>query len=231
MKRIAIALATVLIITGCSADGSAAPSTASAASTAANSSAPATGADPTDESPTATPGEPTAEGSDMEPMPTWRAAEGPVTWVCSGSANNVNYEFTLPTDESHEAIKRMETVRTRGGIKKKPSYILVKIDAKHAADNNNGVYKIAWATVEETSGDSMSAEELVGEWQKDLLGDEKDRAVYNESIDLYNYLITTGPNRGAKGFELQVFDGAITSMVAPAVMPSIFDGAPCEKKT
>ncbi|OYO16601.1 hypothetical protein CGZ93_17730 [Enemella dayhoffiae] len=181
--------------------------------------------------------DPNAGEGPPEEMPSWKASDGPVTFVCDNGPQGVTYEFSLPTDENHEAIKKVEALRKEAKLTGKPSYVMVKIDATHGVSSNSGaLYKVEWATANQESRETDDVSDMLGKWRSEAVPDINKPGVttlYNKFIQLGNELMKTTPNRGAKGYELHVVDGQqgpIDSMVAPTVLPSGFESVPCVPK-
>lgn len=60
---------------------------------------------------------------------TWKPAQGPGQFTCLDVNSRVSYGFSLPTPATHPSITQLEELRTEAGIEKKPTYVVVRIDA------------------------------------------------------------------------------------------------------
>lgn len=161
--------------------------------------------------------------------PTWKESDGPATWQCMDYESGVKYTFSLPNDDSREQIRLVESLRKRANITEPVSYLWIDIDATQAVpdpESGTGVYQVSWATADFNSAEATSVSERISDWRSQYV-DVNNTDLYNEFIRGGNSLLNTAPHRGAKGFELMVTDDPITSMVNPAVYPSIFASAPC----
>lgn len=169
-------------------------------------------------------------GADAAAMPSWSADEGPVTWTCSGEADQgVGYTFTLPTDMDHEGVVMMEELRQKLGGDE-VHYIVVEIDATQTDRERGSAASLEWATAEQTSASADGYEWALDEWREGLsLSDNDDIDLYNEGVDVSNTLNDTVPNRGAKGYKLFVVDEPVTSMVAPVLYPDVSGGLECTR--
>lgn len=244
MKRLLASIAVAALVSACgdAADSNPTQDAGAPAASVTQAAGPTTEpASPMEGDDTDSSGEASGEAEDVGPiegegldLPTWVADEGTGSFTCAGVDFEGNpdpasplFRFTLPTDESHEAIQAMETLRDEYGISEKPNYVLVEIDATKIEGPQANVAGLEWSTLGYDSMSAESAWELVGEWQSELVDDAD---LYNKGVDLYNMLIDTPPNRGAKGYDLLVADEPIESMVAPYMMAGGMTMAPCERE-
>lgn len=171
------------------------------------------------------------------PLPSWKAADGPVTFECNDPRSGAVYEFSLPTDDTNETIKKVEALRKEAKLTGKVSYLMVKIDAtRGVAQNSGALYQVVWATADQASRQTKGIDDALSDWRREAIPDINKPGtteLYNKFVALENQLMKTQPNQGAKGYELHVLDQLdtpIDSMVAPYANASAFDSAPCVTK-
>lgn len=244
MKRLFAGIAMAALVAGCSTEREPDAPTSEPASTATSQSQ---SAEPVDQRPKAADtleaveegdvavDDEVIEGEGMD-LPTWSAADGPTTWVCTetdmeGGPDPAGavFRITVPVDETHESIVMMEDLRNRLGVEEKPEYLLVEIDATKIDRQNANVASVEWATTDYESISAESAWTIISSWTEGLaLDNNSDIDLYNEGVEVNNALLESSPNRGAKGYDLMIVNSPIESMVAPAVIAGGFSVAPCE---
>lgn len=198
--KVAFTVATMALLAGCS---SATPAT------------PPVAADPP---PVA------ADPQPADTMPQWQEGEPRRTFTCTESQSGAVYSITLPTVANDPRLLPAEELRTRLG-EAPVHYLIVDIDATQLAATHDAarVWKVQYATSTYESVQTTDIGETLDAWRADA-----DTATFNDTITPGNKLTHTEPNRGAKGYEIQVVGQPITSMVAPSVLQSIVAFAPCE---
>lgn len=160
----------------------------------------------------------------------WIAGDPPATFTCtSPDLEGVIYTIPLPVDESHEAIVQMEARGAEVG-EEVPSYVVVEIDASKAGPDvqRGGLYTASWATTDFETVKALSTSDLIDKWREGIDIDDGDVDLYNRTVDVGNSLLSTEPNRGAKGFKLLALDAPVESMVAPMIQPDGFTMIPCD---